>query len=264
MDHSQIISELLPVFAGVSLEEIENAPSMNRVDIKYIIPATSLPDIMINLKNSFRILEIDNSRSFQYESTYYDTEDFLFYHQHMTGRLERYKVRYRKYLASDTAFLEVKITTNKRRTVKWRIRTDHQHDLQKDVRSSGFLMKYLPQPSPVLGATIKSSFDRVTLTDMSLNERITIDSGLSFSDMNGNNTQLPSISIIELKKERAGNRSELPGILKKFSVQPCGFSKYCYGAATLHDLPRKNLLKSKILLINKIENEHTRYVFAGR
>jgi len=264
MDYQQHISDLLPEFAGVSLGELENAPSMNRVDVKYIVPAVRLPEILFNLKNSFRILEIGNSRLFPYESTYYDTEDFLFFNQHMTGRLERYKVRHRRYVTTDTVFLEVKITTNKKRTVKWRIRTDQQYDLHKDIRSSEFLLKYLPQPVPILGATIKSNFNRMTLTDMNLNERITIDTGLSFSDLNGNSRQLPFVSVIELKKERAGNRSELPWILKKFSVQPHGFSKYCYGASALHDLPRRNLLKSKILLINKIENEHIRYGFTGR
>jgi hypothetical protein len=46
--------------------------------------------------------------------------------------------------------------------------------------------------------------------------------------------------------------------LKKKSIRPSGFSKYCVGLSLLNSDLRRNSLKDKYLLINKIENEYNR------
>jgi|WetSurMetagenome_2_1015567.scaffolds.fasta_scaffold69714_2 hypothetical protein len=262
MGHQEQIADIISLFTPVSLKEINEASLMDRVDVKFIVSADRLPVIFSSIVRNFSVLEIEKTRIFPYESTYFDTDDFLFFNQHMTGKLERFKVRYRKYLTTGTTFLEVKKTTNKKRTVKWRINSDYRTDLHSDAEPSEFIIKHLPKLSLSLKPVIHSKFNRITLAGPNLNERITIDTDLTFSDLDGNEEKLPFISIIELKKERSGFKSDFPGLLRNFSVYPGSFSKYCYGTALLNDLPRKNLLKSKILLINKLKNDYYRSVSA--
>ena len=73
------------------------------------------------LSNHYQVLEINNMRILPYSTTYLDTSDYLFYYQHVRGEFERYKLRYRKYEATNESFLEIKKKTNKGRTIKWRI-----------------------------------------------------------------------------------------------------------------------------------------------
>ena len=48
------------------------------------------------------------------------------YHDHHNGKLNRYKVRRRRYIDTDTEFLEVKLKNNKKRTIKSRIKLSGQ------------------------------------------------------------------------------------------------------------------------------------------
>jgi hypothetical protein len=50
-------------------------------------------------------------------------------------------------------------------------------------------------------------------------------------------------------------------VMKQMGIRCRRFSKYCMGSALIMDMPRKNLLKFNLLLINKIENE---YITANR
>jgi hypothetical protein len=44
------------------------------------------------------------------------------------GKLNRHKIRYRKYVESDLNFFEIKFKSNKNRTIKDRVREDHIQD----------------------------------------------------------------------------------------------------------------------------------------
>jgi hypothetical protein len=107
----------------------------------------------------------------------------------------------------------------------------------------------------MLKPVLISSFQRITLVGSQLNERITIDQDLSYLDLEGNRVRFPTVAIVEHKRERFDNESPVRTILKDCLIHSTGFSKYCFGTAVMHDIPRKNMLKPKYLLINKIENE---------
>jgi hypothetical protein len=256
------IKEILNSFTPIGLEEMDSVRLMNRVDTKYILPVTGITDFLTKMKGGYKVLAIDNNRMFSYNTTYLDTSDYLFFNQHVTGKLERNKVRYRRYEATGTTYLEVKKRTNKNRTIKWRIENDLTSTNKCDGIAYEFIKEYVPLKSLILKPILINRFSRITLVGSDFNERITIDSDLSFSDPDGNQFNLPFIAILEVKSEGFNNRSPVGNILKSFSIHPNGFSKYCIGAAILYDLPRKNILKQKFLLINKIENECNRHFYA--
>ena len=255
-------SEVLADFDPISLTEMDEVGLMNRIDSKYVFSAGRIPELLLKLIGFYKVLEINNIRSFSYSTTYLDTADFIFFKHHVTGKLERNKVRYRHYEATGVSFLEVKRKTNKNRTVKWRIKNSLPENDIYDSRAAEFLQKYVSLNSLLLKPVTINRFNRITFVGLDMNERVTLDYNLSFSDPAGNNAGMPHIAIAEVKRESGVSNSQITKILKEFSIRPTSFSKYCIGTSLLYDLPRKNTIKSKLLLINRIENEFTKHARA--
>ena len=256
-----LISEIagaLDNFRPVSLEELDNSRLMDRIDTKYLISVDRVPELLNRMYGAYKVLEINDTRIFSYSTTYLDTADYLFFNQHVTGRTERIKVRYRKYNTTGKTYLEVKSKINGNRTIKSRIPHDLTPAIEPDIKASEFIAEHVPYKDLVLGPVLVNSFRRITLAGSDICERITIDTDLVYSDLSGKNTEFPYLAIIEHKRERLSNGSPLTGILKECNFHATGFSKYCFGAAIMIDIPRKNILKPKFLLINKIENEYHR------
>jgi hypothetical protein len=256
------IEEALGLFYPVTLEEIENVRLMNRFDTKYILSVRKVPEILNRMEGCYKILEINKNRSFTYYTTYLDTNDYLFYNQHITGKLERNKVRYRRYGITGVTFLEVKKRTNTNRTIKWRIEYEPASLGECDDKAYEFIGSYVAVKPLHLKPSLNSNFKRITLVGSNINERITIDYDITFSGIEGNSLKLPFVAILEVKKEGYAGRSPVATMLKDYSVYPAGFSKYCIGAAIINDPPKKNMLKEKFLMLNKIENEFNRHLNA--
>jgi len=111
------IKNILDQFAPITLSEMDSVKLMNRTDTKFIFTTNELPKLLEELKNDYRLLDINGNKISRYESLYFDTEDFQLYHQHRCGKLNRYKVRFRKYVESELNYFEVKFKNNKGRTV---------------------------------------------------------------------------------------------------------------------------------------------------
>jgi|WetSurMetagenome_2_1015567.scaffolds.fasta_scaffold107466_2 hypothetical protein len=248
---------ILDSFDFISLNEMDRVKLMNRVEKKYVFPANRLPELMSMLKDSYRVLDMEHLRFFQYSTTYLDTPDFLFFNQQVRGKLNRYKVRYRRYESTGTSFLEIKKKTNKSRTIKWRIENHLKPD-SPDNEAKSFIRKYLPDRLPDLQPVLINSFSRITLVGKEINERITLDFDITFASPYGKITGLPFLAIAELKHEKYNCASPFGSAMKKMCIQPGRFSKYCIGSALIMDMPRKNRLKPNLLLINKIENEYSK------
>jgi hypothetical protein len=253
------IKEILDSFVPFDLDEMGNARLMDRIDTKYVLSVRRIPDLLTLMDGQYRILEINSMRIFPYLTTYLDSDDYIFFNQHVTGKLERNKVRYRKYETTGKTFLEIKKRTNKYRTIKWRIRDNLPENGLND-RAIEFIQEHLPYDPLVLGQVLKNSFNRITFAGLDFTERITIDLNLSYSEPYGTVAGIPFLAVVEQKKKGMSLGTPFNTLIKKLSVHPTGFSKYCMGTALLYDLPRKNILKSKMLLINKIENEYNRSV----
>jgi hypothetical protein len=255
---ANIVNSLDPV----GLDEIDTVRLMNRIDTKFIFSTAKLRGILERINCHYKILEINEVRVFSYLTRYLDTSEYLFFNQHVTGKPERHKVRFRTYETTGTTFLEVKKRTNRNRTIKWRMENDLRSDNNCDDMANRFIKEYIPGEDLVLRPVLTNYFKRITLVEAGFNERVTIDYDLLFSDICGNQAGYPYVAIIELKRNGLVNHSPLASIMKNFSLHPAGFSKYCFGASVLYDIPRKNILKKKQSLINKIENEYYGYFIA--
>jgi hypothetical protein len=245
-------NHILSEFSPICLEEMDCVELMNRTDTKFIFPVTHLEELLEKALPHYRILEIGTYRNFMYTNTYLDTNEHLFYEQHLRGKLNRHKVRYRVYDNTGASYLEIKYKTNQLRTVKWRIKSKIENHTGHDV--AGFLSKHLPNDVVILNPVIINRFKRITLVNLEKNERVTIDSHISFNNLKDKNVDLHYMAIAELKREGYANCSPFLSIVRDLNIKSAGFSKYCMGFALLHNTPRMNILKPKMLLLQKLNN----------
>jgi len=244
-------------FEPITLSEMDRVLLMNRIEKKFVFCSIRLPELLSRLNENYKILEIDNERIFPYSTTYMDTPDFHFFTQQVRGMLERHKVRYRRYEMTGLSFLEIKKKTNTNRTIKWRIENIYKPDYP-DMDAKSFIKKYLPEELPDLHPVLISGFSRVTLVGKHCNERITLDFDITFASPYGKIASLPFLAIAELKRPKHSCLSHFGFVMKQEGIHPGSFSKYCIGSALIMDMPRKNILKPNLLLINKIENEYAK------
>ena len=114
------IEQIIQQFNPISLKEMDGVELMNRTDTKFVVSLDQLLSILEEVKNTYRILEVNNVRFSHYETLYYDTDEFLFYTRHHNGKKNRWKIRKRSYVDSHLNFLELKFKTNRGRTQKQR------------------------------------------------------------------------------------------------------------------------------------------------
>jgi hypothetical protein len=255
--HNIDIQSVLSKINPVGLDSLSRIRLMNRIEIKYVFSARKLIDLVALLGRHYNVLEIRKMKILPYSTTYLDTEDFLFYNQHVRGEFARHKIRYRLYDATEESFLEIKKKTNKGCTLKWRIE-NRPSPGYLDPQASGFIMEYLPVSSALLNPSLLNKFTRITLAGIELKERITIDFNISFANPeNMELITLPFMAIAELKKEAYSDSSHFKSLVRQLNIHPASFSKYCVGSALLNDSLKKNMIKPKLLLLKKLENEYT-------
>ena len=115
----------LRLLPPVGLEELNTEAALQtRVDRKYVVPEPLARQLLATFDAEVRVLEMDGSRCFAYDSVYFDTAQLDSYLLAAHGRRRRYKVRTRTYVDSAISFLEVKTEGAREATVKERIPYD--------------------------------------------------------------------------------------------------------------------------------------------
>ena len=233
--------EPLSRFSSLSLDELGDASLLDRQETKYTFRKDKLLSLLIGLESQYFILEIQGRRTFDYRSVYFDTPDRLFFRQHQTGALPRWKIRQRTYLNSGLSFLEIKSRDNRRITHKSR-RPIPNPEIRFSKDDFSFIRTYFPGQVSKLIPTLETRYTRITLIHKNRQERITIDSQLRFST--GSNIQaLPNLAVAEVKQNRLNPRSLFISQLKRSSIRPGSFSKYCIGSVLLHPEIKHNRFK---------------------
>lgn len=248
------LQKILGEFDSISLEEMDSVKLLNRMDTKFTFRVEFLPDILSQLKNDYRVLDVNGIKLNKYETLYFDTEDLNLYLNHHNHRLNRFKIRYRRYADSDLKFMELKFKNNKGRSIKERIKLkeftenipSRLYDQCKSITSN------LPQLNlkPVLWVY----YTRITFVNKHLPERLTIDCGLKFSNHNIEK-EFSQIVIAEVKQWKAKS-SPFVSIMKRDKIKNSSVSKYCLGITSLFEHIKKNNFKRKIHELNKLCHEN--------
>ena len=194
------MTDILSAFAPISLEQMSGVKLMNRTDTKFVTNRTKLYQLLKLAQQDYYIQEIDGERNLEYDTTYFDTRAFDMYNQHQWGHTNRQKIRFRTYCISGLQFMEVKTKNNHGRTKKKRIEVTDMDVLEK--QKYDFLSKHLRYGADTLQPALNNHFSRITLVNKGKTERLTIDSSLSFHNLQSNKSMdMGDLVIIELKRD---------------------------------------------------------------
>ncbi|MBL7897042.1 MAG: polyphosphate polymerase domain-containing protein [Crocinitomicaceae bacterium] len=243
--------EILSHFQPITLAEMDEVKLMNRTDTKFVLKRSFFNEILPELAQSYKALEIAGKRLASYRTLYYDTQSFQLFLDHHNGRGNRFKIRIRNYVESNLYFLEIKNKfkgrTDKRRTkVK-----DFELDLSPE--SVKFINKVVGHELNLV-PKLWNSFQRITLVNTKEIERLTLDLNLTF-EWDNTKRAFEHVVIAELKQENVNRNSLFYSLMKRYGVRPNSMSKYCVGGATLNPELKSNNFKDKFLLIDKLQEK---------
>ncbi|MFT4907517.1 MAG: hypothetical protein ACI978_001600 [Oleispira sp.] len=251
---------ILKEFEQHSLTQQNTAALMNRVDNKYVLPIELFNPLMAEISADYSILNAYGRRIFNYQTTYFDNKERQFYRDHHNGKLNRYKVRYRRYVESDMGYMEIKFKNNQKRTDKQRIPMDCI--LPDQIQINDFVKSTLGY-SIELETVLFVNYQRITLLNKKNLERITLDLNLSFRNANNSNESIQDqVFIVEIKQNRKPFPSSCRNFIKHHGYQAINFSKYCMGSVLTdnkedENSPLKyNRFKSVLRRLEKINAQH--------
>ena len=239
---------------GISLSEMDGIKLMNRIDSKYVTTEAVLGQILERCVSSFRVLETSGGRLASYDTVYYDTDDLKMYFEHHNRRLDREKIRVRRYCDTGECFIELKHKNNHGRTRKKRRQIDPS--FFPDCKSGDEALRFIAAKSRYrledTSPAVRTRFSRITLTDNNLSERITIDSKLCFDNFRtGRSSTLDDAVIIEIKQDSHAS-SLMKSILLDLRVKPLRLSKYCVGTVLTNAEVKNSRFKEKLRAVGKM------------
>ena len=198
----------------------------DRSEVKYIMPIEVLPHFLPALAEEYSVLRVEQTPISTYEVTYFDTPRWEHYMAHHNGYRRRSKYRFRRYLESDTAFLEIKLKEHKRRTIKQRIPWD-EGERSAAVRAlDAGLGEALSGYRPALYV----NYRRMSFWKRNTDERLTLDFGMRFQRPGAAlRAELPDIFIAEVKQPGKFHGSTFFRRAKSYGYLPVSISKYCVG-----------------------------------
>lgn len=245
------VSALLHRFDPINLEQMNDVALLSRIDTKYLIPVKHLPRLLLELSSHYLVFETERTRLHPYRTLYFDTPDFTLYQRHHAGGRNRYKVRSRAYLNSNLAFLEVKFKTNKKQTIKNRVRTS-TFTTHLTPETYPFLADHCPLDPTQLEPNLYNDYSRITLVSKTRPERLTLDLDLQFWN-ESDHGEVPGIVIAELKQEVQRHASPLTQMMREFHLRDGSFSKYAMGVTLLYPHLKQNRFKEEHRRLAKLQ-----------
>ncbi len=235
---------------------------MEREESKYLLHVNQLEHILSNLQDEYDILEINDIRQFTYENVYFDTDEFFFYHQHLTQQKSRTKIRTRKYVDSHLDFVEYKQKINKV-IKKERITIGEDEFWQTSDETIQFLEScfnkyYKKEKTFKLLPTLRNEYQRITLCHKTKEERVTIDMNITYSETTTKkgSVVLNHLAIIECK--HADKKPHFKQIMKQHNIPEVRLcSKYCLGAYYLWKTKDYKSFLPTIIYIDTLKNTKT-------
>lgn len=252
-DHLPEIKAVLQDAQPISLEEMDSVKLLNRIDRKYVMHISRLPSIIKNILSEYRVLDIDGTRMFSYNTIYFDTPDHQFYKDHHNGLNNRIKVRCRQYIDNNLSFFEIKKKYRGNRTDKYRKKIDTPIELLTEPEYNVVREKYIKYPVEQLNLSLLNSFKRITFVNNALTERFTIDLSLGFA-YNGESVDVDKVVIVEVKQDKTNIHSAIIKELKTQRIPPGSVSKYILGVSLIKKGIKFNAFKMVLNKINKIQN----------
>lgn len=246
----------LNIFKSVNLGKLNSLNLLRRFDTKFILNTKQLNDLLKHMQDEYLILEIENKRNFRYDNYYFDTPDLKFYTDHHNAMKKRFKVRYRKYIDINETFFEIKMKTNKGKTIKIRKEANNE-DIISGKLSENMITEYVHINPEILRKKLTVSYYRTTFINKFTNEKITLDTNLYFQN-DKNKAESENLAILELKQKKL-IKSDFENIIRELGGRKIRISKYVYGTMLTHNNIKYNNFKQKLMQIKKVCNGSLNY-----
>lgn len=244
MDAHEIATVTAP-FEHISLDALnQHASLQTRADNKYFVPWSTYVSFMQTLRRSYLMLEIAGRRVFTYDTQYFDSQELMSYWGHVQGRRKRFKCRSRHYVDSGLYFFELKLKGGRGETIKHKMVYTEREWPEVSPAAAAFLHDLLHKAygfdvTPPMLPTLRTKYQRITLTAPDAEERVTCDLNLAV----GANGQWQGglardYVLIETKSERG--RGQTDQLLWRLGARPTSGSKYCLGMSLIQPELRSN------------------------
>jgi hypothetical protein len=230
----------------IKLEDLISTSSLQtRLERKYLIELSNLPQLLGQMVVSHKVLKIDEDYLHNYSSTYFDTPELMCFRAHNQKRRVRYKIRTRHYTKSGLLFFELKQKTKNMGTKKTRIQINQS---AIDQIPNEFL-KSINTPLN-FEKTLIIEYDRITLVQNDGEARVTFDLNLKFKTL-GNLEKESNKCIIEVKSKTP--KSKTDDFFKAMGLKPMRLlSKYCIGVTSMDLYGKKTNFDAVAELINEL------------
>lgn len=253
MEQNTELNQVLQNFQLITLTDMDNrAKLMKRQETKYLVTKKGLINILKELGDQYFMLEEEGDRVSPYNNTYMDTRQLIFYYDHENEKEVRIKVRKRKYVNSKKTFIEYKVKSDdnmdKKRMELGKNSINHMDKTSKDFikKQNGDVLLVLP--------TMNTDYQRITLCNKVLKERVTIDLDLFFSEPKqpGLAYKVNDFVIFEVKQEIGEVNTFCKDIIEKHGgVLARGCSKYCLGLIYFQRVKKFNHFKKTLAFIEE-------------
>lgn len=247
---------LLGRFETVGLSQVANSATSNRIDTKFALREESVFEVLNDLKDECRILDVDGQKFSTYRTQYFDTESYALFRRHHAGRSNRYKVRARTYLNTQMSYVEIKRRTPAGMTTKVR-RPTEQFETRLTAASREFIDTHCSIGASELMPMLLNSFDRICLVSKNASERLTIDLNVEI-ETGVEPICLQGVAVAEFKQERS-NRSDRDAAflrqMRAINVRPTRFSKYCMGLLLTNSDIKHNRFKPQLKELGRLMEE---------
>ena len=250
---------MIAAFAGFPIASRELARGrelQRRIDTKFLANRELLAALAAPLAGHYAVLH----GSARYRSLYFDTPDFLCFHDHRRGRRIRHKVRIRHYPDRGCSFFEIKTKRNELVTDKQRLELPYgQDNLERSHRA---LASTVGLPGDALVPALWIEYRRLTLANLTRSERLTIDVDLEVMTLDGRRYDCGDLAVIEVKQAPFSPFTPVMRALAAAGAGERSMSKYASAIARLVPgircnrlLPALRYLPTLRLLPRHVEKE---------
>ncbi len=253
-------------FEPISLSELNaKASFLKRIDKKFLLNADQFADVLGELKNDFKVLEIKGKKIFSYDNIYMDSDDYLFYNQHQDRKSSRTKVRTRYYIDSNLAYFEYK------QKIDW---VTNKYRYEFPCEEHGFMTKgkkrffewvwqsiYNEDKAPKISPSIQTKYKRITLVKNDGSERLTIDFDIKTKDLRDkNNKEIDLKNLVIVESKSLNKECDSARIMEQHNISEAkSCSKYSLwvvysGIAKKYDTFIETMEKIKEIRLETVKN----------
>lgn len=238
-------SHIRRLFECHSLGQQNLVPLLRRQEQKFLLPLDHLVRLLPLWRSHYSVLEHSGTLLQPYHSLYLDSADNRCYFDHHTGRLPRFKCRWRVYENDGGVYFEIKQKLKPSETLKFRVPVDHPGQWTADCEE--LLGRLGAMPVTNWQPSLSVRYQRFTLLNLTANQRVTVDQQIHVSGPERGTRKagllLAPWAVVEVKSLRQPGNSLVAKSIREAGWPAHAVSKYSLGRALLDPSLKQNAYK---------------------